>query len=97
MIKVKICGIKTREAAVEADQNGADFIGFIFYRKSHRYINPFKAAEIARSVKCKKVGVFVDENVGVINGMKTLNMPRRFTVHRLLKRGVIMMSLICVK
>ncbi|MBR1396351.1 MAG: phosphoribosylanthranilate isomerase [Selenomonadaceae bacterium] len=71
-MKVKICGIKTREAAVEADQNGADFIGFIFYRKSHRYINPFKAAEIARSVKCKKVGVFVDENVGVINGITRL-------------------------
>ena len=72
MIKVKICGIKTREAAIEADQNGADFIGFIFYRKSHRYINPFKAAEIARSVECKKVGVFVDENVGVINGITRL-------------------------
>ena len=69
MVKVKICGIKTKEAAIEADMNGADFIGFIFYRKSHRYINPFKAAEIAKSIKCKKVGVFVDENVGVVNGI----------------------------
>ena len=69
MQKVKICGIKTLEAAIEADQNGADFIGFIFYRKSSRYINPFKAAEIAKSVNCKKVGVFVDENPGVINGI----------------------------
>lgn len=69
MLKVKICGIRTLEAAVEADQNGADFIGFIFYKKSSRFIDPFKAAEIAKSVKCKKVGVFVDEDAGIINGI----------------------------
>ncbi len=72
MIKVKICGIKTRETAIEADQSGADFIGFIFYKKSSRFINPFKAAEIANSVNCKKVGVFVDESPGVINGITRL-------------------------
>lgn len=72
MTRVKICGIRTLEAAVEADQNGADFIGFIFYRKSPRYVNPFKAAEIAKSVKCKKVGVFVNENAGVVNGISRL-------------------------
>ena len=69
MLKVKICGIKTVEAAIEADRNGADLIGFIFYRKSSRFINPFKAAEIAKYVKCKKVGVFVDESAGTINGI----------------------------
>ena len=69
MLRVKICGIKTLEAAIEADRNGADLIGFVFYRKSARFINPFKAAEIARSINCKKVGVFVDENPGVINGV----------------------------
>ena len=69
MLRVKICGIKTLEAAVEAERNGADLIGFVFYRKSARFINPFKAAEIAKSIHCKKVGVFVDENPGVINGV----------------------------
>lgn len=69
MLNVKICGIKTVEAAIEADRNGADFIGFIFYRKSSRFVNPFKAAEIAKSIKCKKVGVFVDESAGVVNGV----------------------------
>ena len=69
MLKVKICGIKTVEAAIEADRNGADLIGFIFYRKSSRFVNPFKAAEIAKYIKCKKVGVFVDESAGVINGV----------------------------
>lgn len=72
MIKVKICGIQTLDAAVEADKNGADFIGFIFYRKSPRYIDPFKAAEIAKSVSCKKVGVFVDEEPLTVNGISRL-------------------------
>ena len=72
MLKVKICGIKTVDAAIEADRNGADYIGFIFYRKSSRFVTPFKAAEIAKSIKCKKVGVFVDESAGVINGIINL-------------------------
>ncbi|MBR2179907.1 MAG: phosphoribosylanthranilate isomerase [Selenomonadaceae bacterium] len=71
-MKVKICGIKTLETAVEADRAGADLIGFIFYPKSSRFINPFKAAEIAKSINCKKVGVFVDENPGTINGIARL-------------------------
>ena len=72
MLKVKICGIKTREAAIAAEENNADFIGFIFYKKSQRYINPFKAAEIAKSVTLKKVGVFVNEHANVINGITRL-------------------------
>ena len=63
MLKVKVCGIKTLEAAVEANKNNVDYIGFIFYKKSPRYIKPFAAAEIARAVKCKTVGVFVDESL----------------------------------
>ena len=72
MLKVKVCGIKTLDAALEADKNGADLIGFIFYRKSPRFVNPFKAAEIAKSITCKKVGVFVDESPAVINGVARL-------------------------
>ena len=72
MIKVKICGIKTREAAIAAEQNGADFIGFVFYKESHRFISPFKAAEIAKFVNLKKVGVFVNESAETINGISRL-------------------------
>lgn len=68
MVKVKICGIKTVEAARAAVDNGASFIGFIFFKGSRRYIDPRGAAEIARSIKgVKKVGVFVDERADVIN------------------------------
>ena len=67
MIKVKICGIKTKEAAIAASNNGADYIGFIFYKQSPRYIKPFAAGEISHLVKCKKVGVFVNEDIKTVN------------------------------
>lgn len=70
MIKVKVCGIKTVEAARAAVDCGASFIGFIFFDKSHRYIDPRGAADIAGSVEgAKTVGVFVDERVDVINSI----------------------------
>lgn len=61
---VKICGIKTIEAADVAAQAGADFIGFIF-TPSKRKIAPSNAAFIAKALPShvKKVGVFVNETV----------------------------------
>ena len=60
-MKVKICGIRDMETALAAEQGGADFLGFIFYPKSHRYIEPESAADIASKLhRVKKVGVFVD-------------------------------------
>lgn len=61
-MQVKICGIRTKEAAEAAVQAGADFIGFVF-AESKRKITPERAAEIARGLpkEVKKVGVFVNE------------------------------------
>lgn len=61
---VKICGIKTIEAATVAVQAGADFIGFVF-APSKRQITPTHAAKIANTVPTSvlKVGVFVNETV----------------------------------
>lgn len=39
-MKVKICGIKTFDEAMEAVQAGADMLGFNFYPHSPRYISP---------------------------------------------------------
>ncbi|SFB05660.1 phosphoribosylanthranilate isomerase [Lentibacillus halodurans] len=59
---VKICGITTIEAAQEAVQSGADFIGFVF-APSKRRLKPAEAAEISAALPAaiKKVGVFVNE------------------------------------
>jgi phosphoribosylanthranilate isomerase len=58
---IKICGITRREDAVAAAEAGASAIGFIFYKKSPRYIAPENARELGDGLELLKVGVFVDE------------------------------------
>jgi len=60
--KVKICGLKTLEDARYASGAMADFLGFIFYPKSLRYIDPDQAAAIMAWIEGPQtVGVFVDQ------------------------------------
>ena len=37
-IKVKICGVKDIQTALEAESSGADYIGLVFCKKSKRCI-----------------------------------------------------------
>jgi phosphoribosylanthranilate isomerase len=60
--QIKICGLTVIEDAIECAELGADAVGLVFYKKSHRYITDVLAREICASLpeKIKKVGVFVD-------------------------------------
>ena len=68
IMKVKICGITSREDALTACDYGAAAIGFVFYKKSPPYIKPEQAIEIIKHLPAfvSTVGVFVDENIDVI-------------------------------
>ena len=58
---LKICGI-TNLADVDAAMDaGANAIGFNFYARSPRYIEPERAAEIRTAPGVRRVGVFVNE------------------------------------
>ena len=62
MVKVKICGITNLEDAKAVVNAGCDALGFVFYKRSPRYITPAKAAEIIKKIpgKALKIGVFVN-------------------------------------
>lgn len=63
-MKVKICGIKTMNDALAVQDDGADFIGFVFAPSSRR-ISPVNAKKIIASLDkdIKTVGVFVNESL----------------------------------
>ena len=73
MYKVKICGICDSRALNAAVKAGADYVGFIFYHKSRRYINIKRAKSLADSTPAGvlKVGLLVnpeDEDVKRVLG-----------------------------
>ncbi|MBP5159617.1 MAG: hypothetical protein ILP10_04895, partial [Lachnospiraceae bacterium] len=71
MTKIKLCGLGRAADIAAANSIGPEFIGFVFAKKSRRYVSP----EVAEGLKSllrediMAVGVFVDEDISVVKDL----------------------------
>lgn len=63
-----MCGLFRDEDILFVNEVKPDFIGFVFYKKSHRYVDKETARRLRSSLdpKITVVGVFVDEDISFI-------------------------------
>lgn len=67
--KVKVCGLTRISDALLASDLGASAVGFVFWEKSPRYVDPDQAAAIVARLPpdVAPVGVFVDASPAWLN------------------------------
>jgi len=80
---IKICGLKTAETIDSALKRGATHIGFIFFEKSPRYIEPDVAGRLADAVrgKAKIVAVTVNPTNDDLDEIVALLRPDIIQLH----------------
>jgi phosphoribosylanthranilate isomerase len=71
---VKICGITRLEDAEAAVTAGANALGFVFWRKSPRFVDPYHARSIVGALPpfVLTVGLFVDQPIAEVTGVASL-------------------------
>ncbi len=78
-MKIKVCGMRDAENISELIQLKPDYLGFIFYGKSKRFVTNFPKLEIPSTIK--KVGVFVNETVDTIIEIVEENILEAIQLH----------------
>lgn len=81
-IRFKVCGLTRAEDARLATELGADFLGFILYPKSPRYLSLGDAAELARGAPPgpKRVAVMVEPTLDELDWAQESGFDR-FQIH----------------
>jgi phosphoribosylanthranilate isomerase len=82
-LDIKICGLKTEGALEAALAGGASHVGFIFFRKSPRYVEPAEAGRLRQAAagKAKAVAVTVDADDDVLDGIVAAMRPDMLQLH----------------
>lgn len=67
-MKLKVCGLNNEENIRQIIGSKPDFMGFIFYERSPRYIGKLSDVDVIKSIpkEIKKVGVFVNAHFDTI-------------------------------
>ena len=70
MTRIKLCGLMVKEDIACVNAIKPEYIGFVFYEKSRRFLLKEQAEGLKRELdhEIKAVGVFVDERPEVIAG-----------------------------
>ena len=87
--QAKICGLSTPESVAAAVTGGAAFVGFVFFAKSPRNLDPEAAARLAAPLKAqngrqgpvKTVAVTVDPDDALIDRLMATLKPDLIQVH----------------
>jgi phosphoribosylanthranilate isomerase len=70
MIRVKVCGMTSPDNVTEMAEAKPDYMGFIFFPGSKRYVGEDPENRLFRNVAAgiKRVGVFINEdNQNILN------------------------------
>lgn len=68
MTKIKLCGLSRPEDIETANRLRPDYVGFVFARKSRRFVSPEQAARLKAILdpEIQAVGVFVNESPEIV-------------------------------
>lgn len=82
-LDIKICGLKTDEAMAAALAGGASHVGFIFFAKSPRYVEPAQAGRLRQAAigKAKAVAVTVDADDAFLDEIVAKMNPDMLQLH----------------
>ena len=83
-VTAKICGLKTPETVQAAVDGGASHIGFNFFAKSPRYLEPDAAARLAPPARARNVkicAVMVDPDDGELDRVAAALRPDFIQLH----------------
>lgn len=82
-VKVKICGLNSREAAEGALSAGADFGGLVFFPASPRHVSPHQARSLAAQLRgrVRSVALMVDPSDAAVQEVVEIVAPDLIQLH----------------